>query len=145
VPEERTILVADDDENDVFLLRRAFEKAGISHTLTAVWNGAEAIAYLRGDGIYSDRQKYPWPELLLLDLKMPVLDGFEVLAWWQTEESAGDLPIIVLSSSNREQEIHRAMELGARGYCAKPADFDYFVMVAHELQNRWLLPRPALH
>jgi CheY-like chemotaxis protein len=144
MPEGRIILVADDDENDVALLRRAFAKAEVSATLTAVWNGQEAIAYLRGDGIYSDRRKYPWPDLLLLDLKMPMLDGFEVLTWWQTQEQAADLPIIVLSSSNRDQDIHRAMELGAHGYCAKPAGFDYFVMVARELQNRWLMPKPAL-
>jgi CheY-like chemotaxis protein len=136
--EARTILVADDDDDDVLLLRRAFAKAGILDTLTAVRNGQETIAYLRGDGIYSDREKYPWPVLLLLDLQMPGLDGFDVLAWWQKQEPADPLPIVIFSSSNRESDIHKAMELGADAYCAKPAGFDYLLRVAHELRDRWL-------
>jgi len=130
--------VADDDENDVHLLRSAFAKAGILDTLTVVRNGQETIAYLRGDGIYSDREKYPWPVLLLLDLQMPGRDGLDVLAWWQKQEPGDPLPIVVFSSSNRESDIQKAMELGADAYCAKPAGFDYLLRVAHELRDRWL-------
>jgi CheY-like chemotaxis protein len=88
--------------------------------------------------IYSDREKYPWPVLLLLDLKMPGLDGFDVLVWWRKQAPAEPLPIVVFSSSNRDSDIQKAMELGADAYCSKPAGFDYLLRVAHELRDRWL-------
>src|SRR5439155_1605289 len=75
-----TVLLADDDENDRYLLDLAFEKNGLPNVLQVVRNGEEAIDYLRGDGVYSDREKYPWPSLMLFDLKMPLVDDFEALA-----------------------------------------------------------------
>ena len=142
--EKRTILVADDNGDDFFLLRQAFAKAGVTEPLTPVENGAQAIAYLRGDGIYSDREKYPWPALMLLDLKMPGVDGFEVLYWWQQQEHLSMLPIVVLSSSSRDADIQKAISMGAEGFCVKPAGFDYFVVVARELHQRWLAPETAV-
>ncbi len=139
-----TVLLADDDENDRYLLDLAFEKNGLPNVLQVVRNGEEAIDYLRGDGVYSDREKYPWPSLMLLDLKMPLVDGFEVLAWWQKQEKTRALPIIILSSSSQERDIQRAMALGATEYCAKPVDFQHVLVVARKLRDRWLSTERAL-
>src|SRR5215471_13709356 len=92
----KVILLAEDDQNDVLFLRQAFEAAGLSDALVAVRDGQEAIDYLSGSGIYVDREKYPEPAVLLLDLKMPRVDGFEVLVWRNTQDQWRDLAIIVL-------------------------------------------------
>lgn len=133
-----TILVADDDQNDVFFLRRAFQKSGVSHALVHVPDGQEAIDYLRGEANYGDRSRYPLPGLLLLDLKMPKVDGFDVLAWLKTRPDLEDLPVVVLSSSSREDDIQRARALGADDYRVKPADFDDLLTLAQDVAARWL-------
>jgi CheY-like chemotaxis protein len=137
---EAVILVADDDENDLVLLRRAFHTARIFNPVVVVHNGQEAIHYLSGESIYGDREKHPWPALVLLDLKMPLIDGFEVLAWWQNCPARADLPIVVMSTSNHELDIQRAMTLGASAYHTKPSDFQCLVGLVQELRDRWLKP-----
>jgi DNA-binding response OmpR family regulator len=134
------ILIADDNNDSVFLLDRAFEKANVRNPRIVVQNGKEAIDYLSGEGVYADREKYPWPALMLLDLKMPLLDGFDVLRWWRGRDGAGTLPIVVMSSSNQDVDVAKAIELGAAAYHVKPADFGYLVDVARELSERWLHP-----
>jgi CheY-like chemotaxis protein len=125
---ERTILLADDSEDDVLLLELSFKKAGLVNPFVRVKNGAEAIAYLRGDPPFDDRDKYPKPTILLLDLKMPVKDGFEVLKWLRSKYRNRGLLVVVLSRLEEIKSINRAYELGANSYLAKPAD-------AKELQN----------
>src|SRR6478736_6211312 len=98
---EPVILVADDDENDAFLLRQALMEMKVRCRLETVRNGKEAIDYLNGEGAYGDRNLHPWPTLMLLDLKMPIADGFDVLAWWQNKVRDRELPIVVMSSSNQ--------------------------------------------
>jgi len=132
------ILVADDDEDDVFLLERAFEKASVFVRVIVVPNGEEAIGYLSGEGKYSDRKEYPWPVLMLLDLKMPMVDGFDVLNWWRERGRERDLPIVVMSTSNHEADVKRAMDLGAAAYRVKPSEFERLLAVASELRDRWL-------
>jgi two-component system response regulator len=134
------ILVADDDENDVFFLEHAFEQVKVSCRIEVVRNGREVIDYLKGEGSYGDRKLHPWPALMLLDLKMPIVNGFEVLSWWH-EHGQQKLPIIVLSSSSQEADIKRAMALGAVAYQVKPSSFDYLVEVARALGDRWLAQR----
>jgi CheY-like chemotaxis protein len=107
------ILIVEDDPNDVLLLQRAFQKAGLKNNLRLVRDGSQAIAYLSGHGIYSDRAKYPLPFLVLLDLKMPGTDGFEVLQWARAEPDLKRLLIVVLTSSNLQTDVDRAYELGA--------------------------------
>jgi CheY-like chemotaxis protein len=136
------ILVAEDDENDVLLLEQAFERASVPCHFEVVRNGQEAVDYLSGEGTYGDRAAHPWPTLMLLDLKMPLLNGFEVLSWWREQDYERDLPIVVMSSSNQESDIEQAMALGATAYRVKPSDFQYLVAVAQELRDRWLLARP---
>jgi CheY-like chemotaxis protein len=135
---ESVVLIADDDENDVFLMKRAFEKANVSVPVMVVRNGEEAIGYLSGKGKYGNRKVYPLPMLMLLDLKMPMVDGFEVLAWCREQGHERSIPIVVMSSSNYDSDIARAMVLGATAYRVKPADFQYLVAVAKELRDIWL-------
>ena len=133
---QAAILLAEDDENDVFLLRRALEKAGLSDALVVARDGQEAIDYLSGNG----RQHLPG--LLLLDLKMPRLDGFDVLKWLSTRPDLSDLPVVVLSSSCHEADREQARKLGARDYKVKPSDFPKLVGLVRELHARWLEGAP---
>src|SRR5215467_15621985 len=124
------ILVADDDENDVLLLQRTFERAKVASRFVAVRDGQEAIDYLSGTGKFADREKNPWPAVMLLDLMMPLLDGFDVLTWWREHGPARDLPIVVMSSSNQESDVDRAMALGAAAYQVKSGDLQCLVAFA---------------
>jgi CheY-like chemotaxis protein len=138
MPRNRTILVADDDQNDVFFLRRAFQKSGLEHSVVHVSDGQEAIEYLRGGSNYSDRARFPLPALLLLDLKMPKVDGFDVLNWLRGRADFKEMPVVVLSSSSREDDIQRARSLGADDYRVKPADFEQLLVLAQDVSTRWL-------
>jgi len=137
------ILVADDDQNDVFFLKRAFQKSGFTQPMMHVADGQEAIDYLRGDADYADRTRYPFPGLLLLDLKMPKVDGFDVLSWLKTRPDLESLPVVVLSSSSREDDIERARELGADDYRVKPADFEDLLALAQDVAAKWLGVTPV--
>lgn len=138
----KVILVADDDANDVFFLRRAFTKSGFLHTIIHVSDGQKAIDYLLGSGAYADRNANPFPDLLLLDLKMPKTDGFEVLATLQSV-TAIQLPVIVLSTSALPVDVQSAKKLGAAEYLVKPVDHDEMMKVVLNLHERWLSGAPA--
>jgi len=114
------ILLAEDDENDVFFMRRALRKAEIKLPLHVVCNGQEAMDYLSGTGKFGDRDHYPLPSLLLLDLKMPFADGFDVLRWIHSQSSLKEIPAVVLTSSSEERDRKKAKDLGAKGYFVKP-------------------------
>jgi CheY-like chemotaxis protein len=114
-----TILLVEDEEHDVFFLRRALQKAGFTNHLEVVSNGEDAIRYLSGTHKFSDRTQFPLPQFIFLDLKMPVMGGFDVLAWLQ-QHPTFQIPVAVLSSSPEEQDIKRAHELGAACYLIKP-------------------------
>jgi len=135
------ILVADDDDNDLLLLERAFQRANVASRFVAVRDGEEAIDYLSGTGRFADREKNPWPAVMLLDLKMPMLDGFDVLTWWREHGPARDLPIVVMSSSNQESDVDRAMALGAAAYQVKSGDLQCLVAFAKDLREKWLSVR----
>ncbi len=132
------ILVADDDDNDVLLLERAFKRAKVAGRFVVVRDGQEAIDYLSGTGRFGDRASYPWPALMLLDLKMPLLDGFDVLTWCREHPPARDLPIVVMSSSNQESDVERAMALGAAAYQVKSGDLQHLLAFARNLREKWL-------
>src|ERR1700722_6374249 len=97
-----TILHVEDDPNDTLLFQHACRKAGVFFDLQAVSDGDQAMAYLRGANDFSDRAKHPMPQLILLDLKMPRVSGFDVLAWLRTDDSFKELPVVVLTSSNHD-------------------------------------------
>jgi CheY-like chemotaxis protein len=134
-----TILMAEDDDNDVFFLERAFKQAQISNPLQRVKDGEEAIAYLRGDGPYADREKFPLPTFMLLDLKMPRRNGFEVIAWTRQQPGIRRLPIAILTSSKEEPDINRAYDAGANTYLVKPVKFEDLVDTVKALGLFWLL------
>ncbi|HSU54484.1 MAG TPA: response regulator [Candidatus Dormibacteraeota bacterium] len=135
---EFRILVAEDDENDRFFLRRAAEKAGVKNTIDFVNNGQEAVDYLSGTEAFSDRNAYPLPTILLLDLKMPLLDGFDVLKWVREHPRLGRLPVIVLSTSNLQEDVDRCYNLGANSYLMKPTETGKLQETVIEITNYWL-------
>jgi CheY-like chemotaxis protein len=108
-----------------------------------VRNGAEAIDYLAGNGIYADRSKYPFPFVLLLDLKMPLKDGFEVLEWWNSQPHRQHLTIIVLTSSAHRADIERAYRLGATSYLCKPAELGDLTEMVERILQFWTIVQPA--
>ena len=132
------ILAAEDDENDAFILRRVFERIGVPHPLVVVRDGREAVDYLDGQGGYSDRALHPLPCLLLLDLKMPRMDGFEVLAWLSERPQFKSLPVVVLSASCHEPDIQKSRQMGAWDFYIKPMAFEQSIELIQKLLNHWL-------
>lgn len=138
MPEREVILLVEDEEDDVLLIKRAFEKAMIPNPLYVVWNGQEAIAYLMGVGVYSNRAEFPLPDLLLLDLKMPRVDGFEVLKWVRQQPALAALRILVLTSSQDLHDVNQAYRLGANSFLVKPLDFEDVIQLSVSIQQFWL-------
>jgi len=132
------ILLAEDDENDIALMQRGFKRAGIPNPLFIVRNGQEVIDYLAGKGPYAQRDKHPMPRLLLLDLKMPWMDGFDVLAWLRTQPKFNTLPVVVLTSSKLQSDIDKSRELGVYDYRVKPQSFDDLVRLLDDVRSCWL-------
>ncbi len=132
------ILLAEDDENDIFLMGRAFDRAGISNPLFVVRNGQEAIDYLSGAGQYANREKFPLPYLLLLDLKMPWMDGFDVLKWLRANSSFDNLPVVVLTSSKLQADVDKSRQLGVFDYRVKPQSFEDLVRLLDDVRKCWL-------
>ena len=119
-----SVLLVEDDLNDIFLVKRAFKKARLQNPLNVVTDGQEAIHYLRGLGKYADRETYPLPTLIVMDIKMPRKTGFEVLEWVKGQgRPLRRIPIVIVSSSDNPSDINQAYELGANAYMVKPMDF----------------------
>src|SRR5688572_29415033 len=133
-----TILVAEDNEDHALLTKRAFQQAGFLNPLRFVQDGVEAIAYLSGDGKYADRIEYPMPGLLLLDLKMPNKDGFEVMEWIRRQPALRTLRVVVLTTSDRVFDLQRAYQLGAASFLTKPVSFRDFVELGPSLKGFWV-------
>ena len=134
----KQILLAEDDPNDVLLLRRAFRGTGLPEPELVVSDGEEAIAYLEGSGGFADRERYPLPSLLLLDLKLPRRSGFEVLEWVRRRAGMSNLPVVVLTSSRQPADIDRAYELRANSYLVKPATLEGLREMVRALDLYWL-------
>jgi CheY-like chemotaxis protein len=130
--------VAEDQEDDVILLRSALHKAGIPNPVHIVADGEECIAYLGGEGKYANRDEYPLPGLLLLDLKMPRMNGFEVLQWIRKDPGLKRLPVVVMTTSDRIFDINRAYELGANSFVVKTLDIQTFEDLVDQLGRYWL-------
>ena len=133
-----TILVAEDDSTDAFFLARAFGKAGIPTALQFVRDGQEAIDYLVGEGRFANRLTHPGPDLLLMDLKMPRRDGFQVLAWIREQPLLKRLPVIIFSSSSLDSDVNRAYDLGANSYLVKPHSNEDLLAVVEKLKDYWV-------
>ena len=133
-----SILLAEDNEDDVFLLQRAMTKARVTNPVQIVPDGEQALAYLRGEGIYGDRRKYPFPSLLLLDIKMPKMNGLEVLSVVRRDPLLKRLVVIFLTSSNQQRDINQAFDLNANSYLVKPAGTDRMTNILETVKNYWL-------
>src|SRR5262245_27704643 len=133
-----TILFVDDDPNDMLLVQRALKKAGLFYPLIHRRDGEEAIDYLSGKPPYSDRAKHPMPTLILLDIKMPKLSGFDVLTWMQRQPGISNIPVVILSASVRVEDQSEAERLGAVGYRTKPVIFAELVDIVCDVDARWL-------
>ncbi len=115
----KNVLHVEDSEEDAFLFKRAFHHAKLAARLVQVRDGEQAVSYLEGSGTYADREQYPVPDIVLLDIKMPGMSGFDVLKWARRKERYQQLPIFMLSSSNLEEDASEAKALGADGYLFK--------------------------
>jgi CheY-like chemotaxis protein len=133
-----TILLVDDDPDTVFLLRRAFQKANLNYPVQVAQDGQEAIDYLSHQGAYSDRERYRLPVLMLLDLKMPRKNGFEVLQWLRQQPGLRKLVVVMLTSSDQVADVNRAYDLGTNSYLVKPAGFDAILEMIKNIDHYWL-------
>lgn len=133
-----TVLHIDDDPNDTTLLQAATRKAGLNLVLKNVEDFEQAIEYLGGKGQYGDRSAHPLPRLIVLDLKMPRATGFEVLRWIRGNASLSNIPVIVLSGSELQEDVRRAYMGGANSYLVKPLGFDALVELVRNIYTVWL-------
>jgi CheY-like chemotaxis protein len=134
----KPVLYAEDEETDSFFLKRAFKQVGIANPLVIVPNGQEAIDYMAGMERYSNRDEFPLPCLVLLDLNMPKKSGIEVLKWIREEQTTCTVPVIILTSSLQEADIRRSYLAGANAYLAKPSQPDELIIMVKTTKEFWL-------
>lgn len=133
-----TVLLVEDDLNDIFLVKRAFKMARIQNPLQVVTDGEEAIHYLKGEGKYANRDIFPLPKLIVMDIKMPRKTGFEVLEWVKKDsKNLRRIPIVIVSSSDNPNDINKAYELGANAYMVKPMDYRAVEHLFHSITHYW--------
>jgi len=134
----RWILLVEDNEEDIVLFKAALRKARVANPLNVVKDGEEAIKYLSGVDPYSDRKIHPIPILLLLDLRLPKISGFEVLEWIREQPALNDLTVVIMSGSADAPNVKIAHELRANSYLLKPRNFDQLVELMKRINVRWL-------
>lgn len=145
---EKTILLVEDNPDDVELTLRALKKNNISNDVVLARDGVEALDFLFGTGAHAGRDTSILPQVVLLDLKLPKLDGLEVLSKIRSNERTKLLPVVILTSSKEEQDLVNGYSLGANSYIRKPVDFGQFIEAVRALGLYWLLlnegpPRPG--
>ena len=133
-----TILLVEDNEDDIFLMQRAFSKAAIPNPIQVVRTGQDAISYLNGVGSFKDRQKYPLPIIVLLDVKLPLKSGPEVLRYIREQPELRKMIVVMLTSSNQEKDIKLAYATGANSYLVKPPTGPALHQMMSDFQNYWL-------
>ncbi len=129
------ILHVEDNEEDLILFRRACDAAGLPAIFHPVWDGSQAVAYLKGEGEYQDRLAYPLPDLVVLDLNLPRMSGFDFLKWLRDHPGVGRLPVLVFTVSEKAEDKTRALAEGAIGYFVKPKDFATLVRLAESFRK----------
>lgn len=132
-----TILIIEDDPNDVILLERALSRENINNPIQVVRDGQEAINYLQGEGKYSDRVQFPFPSVIFTDLKMPRLSGFDVLEWLRRHPECSVIPIIILTASKLDEDIKKAYQMGANAYLVKPSQIGELQEMVKTAYNFW--------
>jgi two-component system response regulator len=134
-----TILLVEDNPDDVDLTLRAFQKNNIANEVVVARDGVEALDYLFARGSHADRDPARSPSVVLLDLKLPRIDGLEVLGQIRADERTKLLPVVILTSSKEEQDLIRGYALGANSYIRKPVDFAQFMEAVRQLGLYWLV------
>jgi CheY-like chemotaxis protein len=134
------VLYVEDEDNDVFLLKLAFRKAGATHPLQIATDGRQAVDYLLGSGPFAVRSEFPLPCLVLLDLNLPQMDGFSVLQFIRADHRLKDLPVVIFTSSEQQSDKDRARKLGATDYVVKPSKVDLLVAFVQAIHQEWLNP-----
>jgi CheY-like chemotaxis protein len=136
--DQGVVLLVEDREDDVVLIWRGLLRGKVQNPIMVVGDGEEAIAYLRGEGKFANREEFPLPTLVLLDLKLPKIDGFEVLQWIRAQQGLRAMRVIVLTSSQDLRDVNRAYELGANSFVVKSLDSDEFVTTGELINEYWL-------
>jgi CheY-like chemotaxis protein len=134
------ILLVEDNTEEVLLMKHAFQAASITRPLVVVHNGQDAAAYLTGLGSYADRKQFPLPRLILLDLDLPHVNGFEFLLWLRERQELRDVPVIVLTGSVFSSVLQTAYSLGANSFLTKPLDIESFITAIRQTCDFWLGP-----
>ena len=132
------ILMADDDEDDRLLTHEALMESRVLNELHFAEDGVQLMGYLRGEGVYADREKYPLPGLILLDLNMPKMDGRETLAEMKKDPVLKRIPVVILTTSKAEEDMLKGYDLGAASYITKPVTFDVLVELMRTLGKYWV-------
>src|SRR5437870_5276522 len=132
----RTILLVEDDENDLFFMQQAMQKAGVTNPIRVASDGQQAIDYFRGTGKFANREEFPLPCLVLLDLKLPHVMGLDVLKWIRQQPGVAAI-VVILSASREEADIATAYRLGANGYLVKPPDVAQLTDMAKSIKEFW--------
>jgi CheY-like chemotaxis protein len=140
----QVVLSVDDNDVDGALLERAFKRTSIPARLYRVSEGPQAMAYLSGDGIYRDRDSYPLPDLVLLDLAMPKMSGVEVLKWIRQQSIVRRTRVLIFTSSEKPEDFRAANEIGADGYLLKPTKFDDLKKLVKQIHEEWLAKKKPL-
>ena len=133
------ILLVEDNPDDVDLTRHAFEKHKVAHEVVVTRDGREALDYLFAEGMHEGRSPEADPSVVLLDLKLPKVDGLEVLQRIRADARTRRLPVVILTSSNQEEDVVRSYDLGANSFVRKPVDFEEFIDAARHLGLYWLV------
>ena len=140
---QTTILLAEDEDTDAYFVEWAIKELGLGCQLSRVIDGQQAIDYLSGATPYADRARHPLPAAVLLDLKMPRVDGFDVLAWRGKSDGFKSIPFIVLTSSQHPRDREKALELGAEDYLVKPGNPRVLTTMLREISTRWFAHEPG--
>jgi CheY-like chemotaxis protein len=135
---EKTILLVEDSEDDIFFFKRAMKRAGARYPMHVVMDGEEAVDYLGGKGKFTDRTRHPLPDLIFLDIQMPRMDGHEVLFWIREQPHLKTIPVVILSTSSQAIDIQRAHSSGGNAYLIKNADSEKFATVLDHTLYFWL-------
>lgn len=134
----KPILYVEDDKNDILFMQQIWKDAEVCNPLITVPDGQAAMDYLEGQGPYADRNLYPIPGLLLLDLNLPRKNGLEVLRWVRQHQVFHTLPVVVFTSSNRDIDVYKSYALGANAFVVKPAMMDELLAAVKGLKDFWL-------
>lgn len=140
---KQVILLVEDNENDVILTLRAFKRSKVANEIIVARDGEEALDYLFATGAHAGRDPALFPQVVLLDIKLPKIDGLEVLARIRADERTRLLPVVMLTSSKQESDLERSYKLGANSYIRKPVDFNQFIEAVQQLGLYWLVINEA--